>query len=66
MTDKPNPNVNDELTKNVTGYLHSLLESGRVNVTTDQAEYIVKCKEWLRKVNNDELLVSPAPPYKEE
>ena len=49
--------TNDELTKNITGWLHALLESGRVNVTTDQVEYVVECKAWLKSVNNDEKIV---------
>ena len=52
-------NKNNEHTKNVTGWLHSLLASGRVNVSSDQASYVVESQEWLRKVNNDELIVVP-------
>ncbi len=50
----------EELTKNVTGWLHALLCSGRVSVTADQAEYVVQAKEWLRQVNTGELVVKPA------
>jgi hypothetical protein len=53
--------MNDELTKNVTGWLHSLLTSNRVQITSNEAEYVVQSKQWLEAVNTGVLLVAEAP-----
>jgi len=53
---------NNTHTRNVTGWLHALLCSGRVTVTADQAEYVVQAKEWLSAVNKGKLLVAECQP----
>ncbi len=54
---------NDELTKNVTGWLHTLLEQGGFPIDANQADYVVTAKKWLKEVNNGELVViSPSDP----
>ena len=50
---------NNELTKNVTGWLFNALENGLMRMDSSQAENVVMAKKWLVAVNTDELLVSP-------
>ncbi len=50
--------MNDELAKNVTGWLYTLLESGQITIPSNQSRNVLESMEWLRKINSDELLVT--------
>ncbi len=51
--------MNDELTQNVTGWLHTLLSTpGAVQIDAAQADHVVQAKSWLAKVNTGKLVVS--------
>ncbi len=53
--------MNDELTLNVTGWLHNILEQGMVSLPSNQAQNVLNAKQWLADVNTSKLLVAPAP-----